>query len=165
MEYIIKRAELEDLKDINNILNERCNWIKEKGINQWSENYTKKYNEEYFKTQMQENYLYVAKESDDTVGVMLLKKEDPVYWKNDDGKGLYLHHLATKIGHTGLGKQMAHFAKEETLAHGKEWLRLDCSTDNQGLNDYYKKHGFSNVGNGHIEGYNFNLWQKHITEE
>lgn len=64
-----------DLDAIHNILIERCKWFIDNNINQRKINkYPNRYNNDYFLKQMKENFLYVAKNKNEVVGVMLLKK-------------------------------------------------------------------------------------------
>lgn len=78
----IALARKEDLDSIHEILVQRCNWFLDNHIDQWKINwYPKKYDNTYFLKQMQENFLYVAKEKKELIGVMLLKTSDEVDWK------------------------------------------------------------------------------------
>lgn len=92
------------------------------------------------------NTLFVAKLNNKVCGVMLLKNEDGIYWKNND-PSYYIHHLATDINTKGVGKKLIDFAKEESKLNKKKYLRLDCYQESVFLN-YYKKIGFHNVGSG-----------------
>lgn len=157
-------AEQADLEEIHAILVERCKWFEEQQIHQWEINwYPKKYNHKYFLKQMKENFLYVAKDHQKVVGVMLLKKKDDAYW-SDDSSSYYLHHFATRLGYPGLGKEMLEFAYEKCLQDGKAFLKLDSLRDNEQLSEYYQKMGFTNVETGKKGAYQYKLWEKKVAK-
>ncbi len=156
----IKLAETKDIVSIMNILEERCNWFKENGIDQWSNNYLKKYNEYYFNDVMKNHKLYVVKEENNVIGVFLLKESDKEYWYNDDS-AYYIHHLATKIGSTGLGTKIIEFIEKIAKENSKKYIRLDCKKSNNELNKYYENHGFKYRGSKE-KPYSHNLWEKEI---
>ena len=54
---------------------------------------------------------------------------------------------------------MINFALEEAKKNNKEYLRLDCVSDNEKLNNYYKTLGFECVGHIKMKSWSENLWQ------
>ena len=54
---------------------------------------------------------------------------------------------------------MIDFAQKEAKKNKKEYLRLDCVSDNKKLNNYYQKLNFENVGSIQIKNWSENLWQ------
>lgn len=159
MNYKIELAALEDLNSIHKLIYDRCLWFSKKGVKGWNINfYPNKYNQAYFKEQMNINKLFVVKDKNKICGVMLLKEEDSDYW-DENLSSYYIHHLATDINKKGIGKLLINFAIEQCKKDNKSYLRLDCYKTSLFLNNYYKKLGFSNVGNGIKEGYEFNLWE------
>lgn len=153
-------AEKEDIQAIMHILEERCNWFKENGIDQWANNYLEKYNEDYFNDVMKNHKLYVVKQKNKVIGVFLLKENDKIYWNNEDF-AYYIHHLATKIGYTGIGTKILNFIEKLAKENSKKYIRLDCKKSNVELNRYYQKQGFIYKGSGE-EPYSHNLWEKEI---
>lgn len=157
----IELAKKEDIESIVAILKERCNWLKENNIDQWGDYYySEKYNANYFNEVMQLHKLYVVKQNNEVIGIFLLKDTDKTYWDNDDS-AYYIHHLATKIGYSGLGKQIIEFIEKLAKLDSKKYIRLDCKKNNDGLNQYYQKQGFIYKGSGE-EPYSHNLWEKEI---
>lgn len=157
-------AQIDDLNQIHNILIERCKWFVENNIEQWRLNkYPNKYNNEYFRAQMDKNYLYIAKENNRVIGVMLLKNTDKAYWNTNDD-AYYIHHLATKVGYNGIGKLMINFAINKATSDKKDYLRLDCVKNNLKLNDYYSNIGFKKKGSNKKGTYEYNLWEMKIKE-
>ena len=146
--YNIQLAKKEDLKSFHQIIILRCKWFKDNKINQWKINsYPVRYDESYFEKQMIDNKLFIV-------------KKDPNYWSDcDKVKAYYLHHFASKVGEKGIGKIMINFALEEAKKNNKEYLRLDCVSDNEKLNNYYKSLGFECVGHIKMKSWSENLWQ------
>lgn len=162
MNYIIEEAKIEDLDAIYKLIYDRCLWFLEKGVKGWNiASYPNKYNKNYFTEQMKINKLLVAKFNNKVCGIMLLKDEDKDYWNNDD-PSYYIHHLATDINIKGFGKILIDYAIEQCKKNNKKHLRLDCYQQSNFLNEYYRKMGFNNVGNGTNGNYNFNLWEIEI---
>lgn len=162
MNYKIELANIEDIASIHKLIYDRCLWFHEKGLIGWNINYyPKKYNQDYFKNQMQKNKLFVVKNEDEICGVMLLKEKDSDYW-NDNELSYYIHHLATSIHSSGVGTLLIDYAKEQCRKDEKKYLRLDCYRNSKFLNDYYQKLGFKNVGSGEFENYSYNLWEMRI---
>ncbi len=159
MDYKIELAKYEDLNAIYKLIYDRCLWFSKNGVKGWNiESYPNKYNQEYFKNQMQINKLFILKIGNNICGVMLIKETDSDYWK-DNISSYYIHHLATDINKNGIGKLLINFAIEQCKIDNKSRLRLDCYKTSFFLNEYYKKLGFKNVGNGIKEDYEFNLWE------
>ena len=156
----IKLAETKDIVAIMNILEERCTWFKENGIDQWANNYLGRYNKDYFNDVMKNHKLYVVKQENKVIGVFLLKEDDKTYWNNDDS-AYYIHHLATKIGYTGIGTKIIEFIEKLAKENSKKYIRLDCKKNNNELNKYYQNQGFKYKGSGE-EPYSHNLWEKEI---
>lgn len=158
----ITLANINDLKDIHQILVGRCIWLNDHGIKQWNQNnYPKKYSINYFSEQMKINKLFVAKDNKSVVGVMLLKNEDKTYWQ-DDKQAYYIHHLATNSNYKGIGIELIKFAIKEAKLNNKDYLRLDCVKSNLKLNNYYKLLGFKIVGFGKYGSYYYNLLELKI---
>lgn len=159
MNYKIELATENDLEAYHQIIIDRCNWLADNNINQWKVNsYPIRYNIDYFKDQMQINKLYIAKKDDEVCGGLLLKDSDEKYW-NDNPDAYYVHHLATKINESGLGKILIEFVINQAIKDNKDYFRLDCVSHNEKLNNYYKKLGFEQCGQIQIKNWTENLWQ------
>lgn len=156
----IRLAQKENISDIMDIIKERCEWLKKNNIDQWANNYLGKYNEDYFNEVMQLHKLYIVEQENKVIGVFLLKEEDKDYWNNDD-KAYYIHHLATRVGYTGIGSKIIKFIEQLAKENSKKYIRLDCKKSNDELNQYYQKQGFIYKGCGETP-YSHNLWEKEI---
>ena len=87
-------------------------------------------------------------------------KCDEDYWNNSNA--YYIHHFATKIGYSGLGKIMIDFAINKANLDKKDYLRLDCVKNNLKLNDYYNNIGFKKIDSNKKGFYEYNLWEMKI---
>jgi ribosomal protein S18 acetylase RimI-like enzyme len=80
--------------------------------------------------------------------VTLTRQKDP-YWIPERGPSLYLHRLIVSRQHKG--KEIGEFILKWSLTFacrkGFSYLRLDCRESNPVLKEYYKKQGFSDLGN------------------
>lgn len=159
----IRLAKIDDIESIMAILKERCDWLKANNIDQWTNNYLGKYNENYFSKVMKLHKLYVVSQENKVISVFLLKEEDKTYWKNDDS-AYYIHHLATRIGYSGVGTKIIQFIEQLAGKNSKKYIRLDCKKSNNRLNQYYQKQGFLYKGTGE-EPYSYNLWEKEVQYE
>lgn len=153
--YKIDVAKEDDLEEFHNIITSRCKWLEEKGVNQWRPtSYPIRYNINYFREHI--NNLYIIKDDKEVLGGFLLKESDEKYWSDsDDVSAYYIHHLATKIGVKGLGRLLILFAVNKAKQDKREYLRLDCSSRNKRLNQYYEQLGFIYSGKNWSES----LWQ------
>lgn len=154
--FIIKLANFNNINDILNILEQRCIWMEKSNINQWKPNsYTITFNKHYFKEQINNKKIYIAILNQKVCGVFLLDNFDKL-WNNSE-PALYIHHLATDIHFKGLGRIIIEYIKLIASQQNKNYIRLDCVSDNKKLNAYYEKLGFNLVETGTIKTYNYNL--------
>ena len=152
----IELAKKNDITSIIEILKQRCDWFRENNIKQWTDDYyIDRYNFDYFSKEMNINKLYVVRINEEIVGVFLLKDEDKTYW-NDNKNAYYIHHLATKVQHKGLGKKILKFIVDLAKENGKMCIRIDCMKNNEKLNKYYLSKGFVLKGSGEVP-YKHNL--------
>ncbi len=160
--FSIEKATSENIESILQIIKTRCEWFLEKKIDQWNPaSYLKKYDENYFLEQLTNgNELYVAKINERVVGVMLIKFSDTTYWK-DDGKAIYIHHLASEFS-GGVGSMLLKYAIDLAKKYNKDYVRLDCKKNNERLNTYYKENGFALKGNGEVGSYSYHLWEMKV---
>lgn len=82
--YEIVLAQEKDIEYIYQLIVSRCKWFEEKRIKQWKmDYYPQYYNQNYFKEQVRTNHLYIMKDKNKVIGVMLLKEKDKAYWKDN----------------------------------------------------------------------------------
>lgn len=159
-EIIIRKADKKDLKLYHNIIVEICEWFKQKNIKQWDENYPKKFSLEYFEKSIEKDDIFVATKGDEIVGGMLLRNEDIYYSRV--GNAYYIHHLATKIGVPKVGDKLIDCALEYSKKNNKKYLRLDCISTNEKLNNYYLNKGFIHTDTQRKFENFYNLYEKEV---
>ena len=139
-------GEIKDLKSIYQLMNDRMDWMKEKGIKQWAhEHYWSIYPKSYYQTMVENHQLYVYKnEVGEVVGSIVLYESDE-RWQ-DQKNAYYLHQLVTSLRVKGIGVEILSEVEKLAKKQGKEVLRLDCIADNSYLNRYYENLGFHLVG-------------------
>lgn len=142
--FIFRRAEIDDILSVIKLIENRCLWMKENGINQWDEEYLKFYNFNYFKERVEKRELFLVENFQKIVGTFVLLEEDE-RWENDM-PAYYIHNFATDTKIRGIGSEIIEYCEDLCRENSKKTLRLDCNINNNKLNDYYEKKGFKTVG-------------------
>lgn len=163
--YTFARGTLADLPQVYTIIDERIRWMDEVGIEQWNvTDYWDCYPKSYYEKAVHDGNLYVLKEAggDRITGVAVLYESDERWAKQQGPAAYYVHHLATRIGEKGAGKEMLAFCEKQAAADRKEYLRLDCAIDNPKINAYYDKLRYDYAGTCVDGKYAGNLREKKI---
>ena len=144
---VILPAREEDVPAIMALLQQRIDWMDEKGLYQWNKTgYLTCYPPAHFQRLIREDLVFVAWAGGVLTGVMALLSRDPRWPNGDDGKAYYVHHLATAPGCPGLGKEMLAYAEDFARERGKPFLRLDSQKVNDTLSRYYEALGYHPAG-------------------
>lgn len=61
-----------------------------------------------------------------------------------------------------IGYRLLEWAENYVKSQGKRFFRLDCMTENEGLNQYYAEAGFALVRTAAGEGWSANLYEKKL---
>lgn len=74
----------------------------------------------------------------------------------------YVHALAVRreLAGRGFGERLLEWAEERVAAAGREFLRLDCRSDNPVLQAYYERLGFERQGEARIDDFVATLYQR-----
>ena len=156
----IRLAKSEEIEQIRQILKENATWLQSKGINQWSYLVDGGDYEQIHRAILNKE-TYILEMDNNVIGTFTVSSKqsdwDLEIWGESNEPSIYIHRLA--IGLDGKGKGLGSEALqwiENHYANRVSYLRLDCVTDNQKLNQFYKNCGFTLVGqtNG------FNKYQK-----
>lgn len=140
-------AREEDVPAIMALLQQRIDWMDEKGLYQWNKTgYLTCYPPAHFHRMIREEQAFVAWTDGALTGVMVLLFRDPRWPNGDDSKACYVHHLATAPGQPGLGRQMLAYAEDFARKRGKPFLRLDSQKVNDSLSRYYEALGYIPAG-------------------
>ena len=149
MNYIFKRAEIEDVPKLFEIIKNRVGWMEAKGLKQWNTtDYLNVYPLSYFEEHQKNGRLFAMKDdiSGDVATVMVLLSDDKRWGELNTRDAYYVHNFATNPFIKGIGSLMLEEAEKLSLAEGKTYLRLDCPSHNQFLNHFYESRGYSPAG-------------------
>jgi ribosomal protein S18 acetylase RimI-like enzyme len=91
---------------------------------------------------------FITKQGGVIVATVSLGWEDVRNWGIKPSDAGYMHQLAVKGGHRGknLGGQIINWLADKVAQEGRQFLRLDCDTNNAELCAYYEDQGFTKVG-------------------
>jgi ribosomal protein S18 acetylase RimI-like enzyme len=89
--------------------------------------------------------MYVARAREQIVAVFMLFWDDPARWGQQPPTAGYLHRFVVAPGLRGqnVGGQIINLICDEVARHGRQYLRLTCPSDNQKLQAYHLKNGFT----------------------
>lgn len=135
---IIRKAKLEDVDECMNIIKERSQWLKEKGINQWTSFFER--DSSYLVEKVEKEILYVGTIENNICVTFILQENDQLW--EDDESAMYIHHFAVKASYKGLGRYIFEQIKLIAKNSQKQYIRLDNVADNKKLNEYYESLGF-----------------------
>lgn len=117
---VILPAREEDVPAIMALLQQRIDWMDEKGLYQWNKTgYLTCYPPAHFQRLIREDLVFVAWADGVLTGVMALLSRDLRWPTATTGKAYYVHHLATVPGCPGLGKEMLAYAEDFARERGK----------------------------------------------
>ena len=154
----LRKATMEDLDTVMDILRDGRNQLAERGIDQWQGDYP---NEEHIKEDIQHGWAYLVESDDDqTVGALaIVDAPDHSYdaldgkWLVDTDKYQVIHRVAIHSKHAGHGYASRLF--ESVIDYIKEnrkdikSLRIDTHENNEIMQHLITKNGFTKVGELH----------------
>jgi ribosomal protein S18 acetylase RimI-like enzyme len=139
-------AQQSDIPAITGVLTDATQYKLEQGDTSWGD-------EGWFHHEIQERMddgstFYLVKQGDEMIGTVSLSWQDERNWGDRPNDAGYMHQLAVKDGHHGndLGGRIMDWLAKEAKKENRQFLRLDCDANNEGLCSYYEEHGFVRVG-------------------
>ncbi len=147
---IITKACLNDIDDILKIANQAIAYFKSRNINQWQDGYP---NKEVFLNDINNNSLYVVKETERVVAIFALYGHEDSYntiydgkWHSDNNYAV-IHRIALADEYKGKGvaKLIIDFVKEKC-----SYIRIDTHKDNINMQRCLYKNGFKYCGIIHL---------------
>ena len=97
---------------------------------------------------------FVIRDENQISATFVLTFSDPIIWKEaDNDPSVYIHRIATHPDFRGRNyvQKIVNWTKEYAKNEGKKFVRLDTTSGNEPLNQYYIKCGFTYKGNSEIE--------------
>ncbi|WP_282937387.1 GNAT family N-acetyltransferase [Paenibacillus sp. RC67] len=145
MELVVKQISEDELEDFVSILREAALWIKNGGVEMWSEGQLSI--EKLLKNQSIQE-MYIGYINNEAAATMILQEKDTILWPElEENDSLFLHKLAVrrKYAKLGLSGEMVDWAKVQAKSLGKTYVRLDCAADRPKLCLFYENQGFKRV--------------------
>jgi ribosomal protein S18 acetylase RimI-like enzyme len=143
-ELDVRRAELADIDEIVAMLSEAARWLVSRGIRLWPDPFPR----DRVERLVRRGDVYLARLDGEPVATLALQWADPAFWGDQPDDAGYVHALTVRRSHggRGLGSRLLDWADAEVVACGREFLRLDCLTENDALRRYYEGQGFRTRG-------------------
>ncbi len=164
-DIVFKTAEGSDITEILRLLLEAALWLKTKEMDYWQvwikppENYVN-----WIKTGFNRNEFYLVKQGDSIIGCFRLTWNDEIFWGKQDTPAGYIHSFTIdrKLKGKNLGIKVMRKIEIQCKEVKKKYLRVDCSSKDLALKQYYEKYGFRAVGETKVHGEILTLFEKVI---
>ncbi len=132
----MRRATVEDLGLVLDLLAEGARYARSLGIDQWPERFP----EELIVSGIERDEVFVGVIGDMVVSTLSLTWSDEDFWGSHDGQAGYVHRLAVNSERRGdgLGRRLLDWAQTEIDRANRNLLRLDCLASNAALRTWYE---------------------------
>ncbi len=146
---MIRKANLNDVDAIMDIIKQIIVEMKESNNTQWDENYPKAEN---FEKDIEEGCLYVDEFEDDLIGFICVNDFEPEEYKNidwiSDEKALILHRMGVnpKYRRKGKAKNLIKYAENLAMDNDIMYLKTDTNSMNIKMYNLFKTCGFRFAG-------------------
>jgi ribosomal protein S18 acetylase RimI-like enzyme len=147
---MIRGAKISEISDILKLTNACANYMIEKGIFQWNEDYP---SQEAFKNDIKRGELYVLETNAKIIGTIVLstlmdKEYIPIQWLTPNTANMYIHRLSVHPNQQGKGyaQKLMAFAEDHAKKHGFISIRLDTFSQNKRNQRFYETRGYHKLG-------------------
>ncbi|MDS9471129.1 N-acetyltransferase [Sporosarcina pasteurii] len=163
-QFTMHQAKVEHTSDILALLVESAKWLQSKGSTQWNAllDGVDSHNTE---VAIQRGDVFICKDGEEIAGMVMLLTQ-PSEWDrqlwgpkaNRNDGAIYLHRLAIrrKYANCKLGESILNWCYDSISFEGKEMIRLDCVANNEHLNQFYRRNGYTYLG----EKNGYSLYEK-----
>ncbi|MBP7175541.1 MAG: GNAT family N-acetyltransferase [Thermoclostridium sp.] len=163
MELVFRKADRSELPAALSLLKEAAVWLKHKKIDYWQSwldpapEYIKWIQSGFEKDEF--TFVFCGEE---LVGMFRLQYSDEFFWGKKDDKAGYIHSFTTvrALKGKGIGKAILNHIQNSLIDQGIDFLRLDCSSNVEGLCRYYESNGFKPSGTVSLFGDTLMLYEK-----
>ena len=152
-------AKLKDLDEIKEIYTKIIKNMYKNNIKIWNDYYPN----EVFKSDIENNYLYLLKEDNTIIVCFTLYEhkdvEKDIMWEKKESKAFLLNRVGVNINylHQGIGKEIINSACKIAKENGAKYLRLLVSDINTPAINLYTKCNFKKANGIHEEKINDNF--------
>jgi len=146
---MIRKASLEDLKDIMEIIKQTIVGMSSYNNNQWDENYPK---EKDFINDIQKEDLFVIERDGKIAGFICINKEEPVEYDelnwtlNEPAMVVHRMSVSPVYRRNGIGTELMKFTDELALKNNLSYLKTDTYSINPNMNALFVKCGYKLIG-------------------
>ncbi len=166
MEYLYRKAEMQDFNEVTALFREAVEHLINNGIFQWDEIYP---NEEVLLEDIINEEMYILKQDNKLVACAVINEEcDELYgsadWKYTEGKAAIIHRLCVhpKAQGAGNGKRMMQHTQALIKEMGYQAIRLDAFAPNHTSLRLYEGLGFSYAAEVQFRKGQFYLLEKSL---
>jgi GNAT superfamily N-acetyltransferase len=162
----------EDQDQVHELILETARWLHSNGSSQWG-NLLKGKDDHNLAGAISRGEVIVFRKSEgmDLAGSVILQQQpsewDRKLWNLDEsiqgpGTAVYVHRLVVDRHNTGkgLGHELMLWIEKGIRFTGKDRVRLDCIAGNDKLNHFYKKCGYTYMG----ETNGFSIYEKMLSD-
>ena len=162
---MITKANLNDINQIMEIINETVKEMKSYNNTQWDDNYPQ---DKDFAKDIELGNLYVDKKDNTITGFICVNYIEPVEynglsWSKDE-KCMVIHRMAvnSQFRNKGIGTKLMNFAEELAIKNGVNYLKTDTYSINVKMNSLFRKLNYQLVGQMSFLGKEkpFNCYEK-----
>ncbi len=169
MEYNFRKANLEELNQIWEILEDAIRRRKEDGSNQWQDGYP---NPEVIRKDIETGSAYVMTDGDNIIGYCsILINDEPAYanikghWlTNGDFVGYHRVAISEKYLGKGFAQKMMKFIENFARDNNIQSIKADTNYDNMAMLKVFEKAGYKYCGEVEFRGSSRKAFEKVLTE-
>lgn len=146
---MIRKASLEDLKDIMEIIKQTIFVMHTYNNYQWDDNYPK---EKDFIDDIQKQNLFVLEKEDKIAGIICINKEEPVEYTETNWTlneaALVIHRMSVSPSYRrkGIGTKLMKFTDELALKNNLRYIKTDTYSINPNMNALFVRCGYKLIG-------------------
>lgn len=146
---MMRKAGLEDLKGIMEILKGTILEMNDDNNYQWDENYPQ---EKDFMKDIEKGDLYINEREDILLGFVCINKTEPVEYNGLNWslkeEAMVVHRMAVNLSfrRNGVGTELMKFADELAIKNNIRYLKTDTYSTNTKMNALFVKCGYKKIG-------------------
>lgn len=146
---MIRKASLEDLKDIMEIIKQTIVEMHSYNNYQWDENYPK---EKDFINDIQKENLFVIQRDAKIAGIICINKEEPVEYNELNWTlkepAMVIHRMSVSPAYrrSGIGTELMEFTDEVALKNNLRYIKTDTYSINSNMNALFVRCGYKFIG-------------------
>jgi ribosomal protein S18 acetylase RimI-like enzyme len=151
MEYIFRKASIQDFKEISALYRQAIAYMTEAGILQWDEVYPD--DEVLLQDILQEDMYLLTAEAGRLISCVVINEDQGEQyltgsWKYTEGRVAVIHRLCVRpdAQGVGVGRKTVQLAETEASDYGYDLIRLDAFAQNKAALKLYEGLGYSYAG-------------------